>query len=202
MQSGHVHRNLRPHRGLFSPACRRPRCAATSRGASASTSRVAAARRVRATASSRSRCTSCPTCTSHARLCHGNRYTRETLEVKFRGKISDVLALTVDEAVGFFENVPQIAQLKTLQDVGLGYIHLGQPATTLSGGEAQRVKLAAELSASRHRTHALPSRRAHDRASLLPTWSVCSRCFIAWSITATRWSSSSTTWTCSRPPTG
>jgi excinuclease ABC subunit A len=80
--------------------------------------------------------------------CHGKRYNRETLEVRFKGKnISDVLEMSVSEAVEFFENVPKIARrLRTLNDVGLGYIRLGQPATTLSGGEAQRVKLATELS--------------------------------------------------------
>jgi excinuclease ABC subunit A len=80
--------------------------------------------------------------------CHGKRYNRETLEVRFKGKnIGDVLEMSVEEAVEFFENVPKIARrLRTLHDVGLDYIRLGQPATTLSGGEAQRVKLATELS--------------------------------------------------------
>lgn len=80
--------------------------------------------------------------------CNGKRYNRETLEVRFKGKsISDVLNMTIDQACSFFENVPTIfRQIKTLQDVGLGYITLGQQATTLSGGEAQRVKLSTELS--------------------------------------------------------
>jgi excinuclease ABC subunit A len=81
-------------------------------------------------------------------VCHGTRYSREVQEVKFRGhSIADVLELTVDEALEVFENVPRIkTKLATLRDVGLGYIRLGQPATQLSGGEAQRVKLSAELS--------------------------------------------------------
>ena len=80
-------------------------------------------------------------------VCKGKRYNRETLEVRFRGKsIADVLELTVEDALEFFENQPRIQQkLQTLYDVGLGYVHLGQSATTLSGGEAQRVKLATEL---------------------------------------------------------
>ncbi len=81
-------------------------------------------------------------------VCKGQRYNRETLEVKYKNKsIYDVLEMTVDEGVEFFENMPKILRkLKTLQDVGLGYIKIGQPATTISGGEAQRVKLATELS--------------------------------------------------------
>ena len=81
-------------------------------------------------------------------ICNGKRYNRETLEIKYKGKsISDVLDMDVDEAIGFFENIPAVTKkLQTLKDVGLGYIHLGQQATTLSGGEAQRVKLSTELS--------------------------------------------------------
>jgi excinuclease ABC subunit A len=81
-------------------------------------------------------------------VCHGHRYNRETLEVTWQGKnISEVLDMTVEEAIRFFENHPQILKkLETLYDVGLGYMKLGQASTTLSGGEAQRVKLATELS--------------------------------------------------------
>ena len=80
-------------------------------------------------------------------VCKGSRYNRETLEVHYKGKtISDVLDMTVEEGLAFFENVPKIKRkLQTLFDVGLGYIKIGQPSTTLSGGEAQRVKLATEL---------------------------------------------------------
>ena len=80
--------------------------------------------------------------------CRGRRYNRETLEVRYKGKsIADVLDMTINQAVEFFENVPTILQkIKTLQEVGLGYIRLGQSSTTLSGGESQRVKLATELS--------------------------------------------------------
>ena len=81
-------------------------------------------------------------------VCNGKRYNRETLEVRYKGKnIHEVLNMTIFEAYEFFENLPKIKQkLLTLNDVGLGYIKLGQPSTTLSGGEAQRVKLATELS--------------------------------------------------------
>ena len=81
-------------------------------------------------------------------ICHGKRYNRETLEVRYKGKsIADVLDMTINQAVEFFENVPEILRkIKTIQNVGLGYIKLGQPSTTLSGGESQRVKLSTELS--------------------------------------------------------
>ena len=81
-------------------------------------------------------------------ICYGRRYNRETLQVKYKGKnISEVLNMTVDEACEFFKDIPRVCnKLKTIQDVGLGYIKLGQPATTFSGGEAQRIKLATELS--------------------------------------------------------
>jgi len=81
-------------------------------------------------------------------VCHGKRYNRETLDIKFKGKnIADVLDMTANQALKFFENIKAIkTKLETLVDVGLGYIHIGQPATTLSGGEAQRVKLSRELS--------------------------------------------------------
>ncbi len=81
-------------------------------------------------------------------VCKGQRYNRETLEIHYKGhNVAEILEMTVDEALAFFSAVPSIRnKLQTLYDVGMGYIHLGQPATTLSGGEAQRVKLATELS--------------------------------------------------------
>ena len=96
------------------------------------------------TGSSRSRCILYVPC----EVCKGRRYNRETLEVKYKGKsIFDVLDMNVEEATEFFRNIPTISrQLQTLMEVGLGYIKLGQPSTELSGGEAQRIKLASELS--------------------------------------------------------
>ena len=100
--------------------------------------------------------------------CHGHRYNKETLEVRFKGKsIADVLEMSVEEALTFFAKIPKLRRrLQTLHDVGLDYIKLGQPATTLSGGEAQRVKLAAELCKVATGTNALHPRRADDRPPL------------------------------------
>ena len=97
-------------------------------------------------------------------VCHGTRYNRETLEIKYKGKsIAEVLDMTVEEAFEFFENIPPVrTKLQTLLDVGLGYITLGQPATTLSGGEAQRVKLSEGALAAGDGQDALHPRRAHD----------------------------------------
>ena len=109
--------------------------------------------------------------------CHGRRYNRETLEVRFKGKsIADVLEMSVEEALEFFSKIPKIRRrLQTLHDVGLDYIKLGQPATTLSGGEAQRVKLAPSSPRWRPggRSTSSTSRRP---ASTSPTSRSCSRC--------------------------
>ena len=100
--------------------------------------------------------------------CHGRRYNRETLEVRFKGKsIADVLEMSVEEALRFFAKIPKLRRrLQTLHDVGLDYIKLGQPATTLSGGEAQRVKLAVGAVQDRDRADAVHPRRADDRPAL------------------------------------
>ena len=100
--------------------------------------------------------------------CHGKRYNRETLEVRFKGKtIADVLEMPIEEALEFFAHIPKIRRrVQALVDVGLGYMRLGQPATTLSGGEAQRVKLAAELSKVATGTHDVHPRRADHRPAL------------------------------------
>ena len=137
-------------------------------------------------------------------VCHGARYNRETLEVHYKGKtIAEVLDMPIEEAVDFFAAVPPIARhMKTLVEVGLGYVRLGQPATTLSGGEAQRVKLSSELQKRSTGRHGLRARRADDRACTSRTSASCCWSSAGWSTRATRCWSSSTTSTSSRPPTG
>ena len=137
-----------------------------------------------------------PDVTVPCEVCLGKRYNREALEIEFKGKnIGEVLDMTVSEALEFFGNIPRVRnKLQTMSDVGLGYIRLGQPATQLSGGEAQRVKLSTEL-----------SKRATGRTMYIldePTTGLsfedCAhllRCSTASSTQATRWCSSSTTWT-------
>ena len=134
-------------------------------------------------------------------VCHGKRYNRETLEVTYHGKtISDVLDMTVERGFGLLRPTsPSIKnKLQTLHDVGLGYIHLGQPATTLSGGEAQRVKLAKELAPPARRARPSTSWTSRPPAFTSRTSASSSRCWSAWWTPATRCWSSSTTWTSSR----
>ena len=119
----------------------------TDQDASLSMSEAADVNRARAMDFLKLKCHFLPDIYVPCDVCKGQRYNRETLEVRYKGKnIHEVLEMTVEEALGFFENVPRIRKkLQTLYDVGLSYIKLGQPSTTLSGGEAQRVKLATEL---------------------------------------------------------
>ncbi len=119
--------------------------------------------------------------------CKGKRYNRETLEIKYKGKtIHEVLDMTIEEAREFFDAVPALARkLQTLMDVRLTYIHLGQSATTLSGGEAQRVKLARELSKRRHRADAVSiSGQSRPPVCTSPIFSNCSTCCINCAIRA------------------
>ena len=109
-------------------------------------------------------------------VCGGKRYNRDTLEIQYKGKsIAEVLNMTVLDAIEFMGSVPPIRQkLETLRDVGLDYIHLGQSATTLSGGEAQRIKLAQGTCAPRHRPHAVYPRRADHRTPFRRYQASCS----------------------------
>ena len=134
-------------------------------------------------------------------VCKGKRYNREALEIHYKGKsIADVLEMTIAEALEFFSAVPNVrSKLQTLNDVGLGYVHLGQPATTLSGGEAQRVKLSTELS---RRRRAAPCTSLTSRPPGFISRTSRRLVRTASSRVAIRSSSSSTTSTSSRRPTG
>ena len=129
-------------------------------------------------------------------VCNGRRYNQETLAVKFHGhSIADILDLTIEDALPVSADVPQVRQkLQTLVDVGLGYVHLGQSATTLSGGEAQRMKLARELPSARPAAHSICS-TSQPPACTSTMCASCSKCCTGSPTWATRSSSSSTIWT-------
>ena len=120
-------------------------------------------------------------------VCKGARYNRDTLDITFKGKnIAEVLDMPCEEALEFFANQPAIARhMQTLVDVGLGYVRLGQPAPTLSGGEAQRVKLAQRAGQALDRPHDLHPRRAHHRPALRGRPPAAHRAVSGWSTRAT-----------------
>ena len=167
LQRRHLHRRLRPHPGPLRRLRRRPRPWAWARGISPSTPPAAAARPARAPGCSRWACATSAAWSSSARSAAGRRFHPEVLAVPFRGRsIADVLEGSIQEAAELFADQPKLSRiLGALLDCGLGYLPLGQPATTLSGGEAQRVKLATEL--ARAGSGGGPHRpgRAHHRAA-------------------------------------
>ena len=167
IESGDLRRAVHADPRAVRPGPRGPDAGLQARAVLVQRQAAGAARRARATGSSRSRCTSCGRLRHLRGTCGGKRYNRETLQILYKGRnIAEVLEMTVHQALEFFGAVPQIAKLQTLYDVGLGYIRLGQAATTLSGGEAQRIKLSKELSKTGDRPHALPARRADHRPAL------------------------------------
>ena len=166
LQPGHLHRPVRPRpqavRGHAGSAAR----AASTPGASPSTSPRAAARPAKARASSASSCCSCPASTRPCPTCHGARYNAETLRSHWQRHATSrrCCGMTVDEAGEFFADEPPIARpCSCCSEIGLGYLRLGQPATELSGGEAQRIKLATELQRSQRGRTPLHAGRADDR---------------------------------------
>ena len=190
--------------GSCSRACPRRACGATARAASASTSRAAAARTARATASSRSRCSSCRTSTCPARCAAASATTARRWRSTTAGhSIADVLEMTVEEALdGLPAGAHRPQQAPDARRRG-PRLHPAGPAGHDALGRRGAARQAGHGAvAPGHRPDGLPARRAHHRASTSRTWRSCSRCSTGWWTPATRSSSSSTTWTSSRPPTG
>ena len=182
-QSGDVPQGVRRDPRRCSPTRSRPARATTRPAISASTSTAAAARRARATATSQIDMQFLADVYMKCSQCDGTRYRKEILDVTYRGRnIAEVLEMTVREAFTFFRGQPKVqARLKRLIDVGLDYVRLGQPANTLSGGEAQRLKLAAYMSQRQARPLPVHPRRADHRACTSPTscncWTASTPCW-------------------------